>query len=161
MLIERCNFSGSAVQVRVNGANLTATVQECLMRNALFFSVVTENRASAIVTNTTIDSAGDCGLLLTGNTTAEVRKCIISNSVNYGIACNDNAILTPMSDCNDVYNSGTLPYLRCTDGAASFNLDPLFCGGTDFSIDTASPCAPANSNGCELIGAFNVVVCNP
>jgi hypothetical protein len=66
-----------------------------------------------------------------------------------------------MSDCNDVYNSGTLPYFRCTDGAASFNLDPLFCESGDFRIDTASPCAPDNSNGCELIGAFGVVICNP
>lgn len=161
MLIERCSFSGAAVQVRVNGTNLTTNVQECLMRDALFFSVITENRATAVITNTTIDSAGDCGINLTQNTVGEVRNCIISNSVNYGIACNENAILSPMSDCNDVYNSGTLPYFRCTDGAASFTLDPLFCGGGDFHIDTASPCAPDNSNGCELIGAFDVVVCNP
>jgi hypothetical protein len=74
MLIERCTFSGSAVQVRVDGANLTTTVRECLMRDAGFFSVLTENRAAAIVTNTTIDSAGDCGIQLTESTTAEVRN---------------------------------------------------------------------------------------
>lgn len=160
MLIETCNFFRSTVQVRVNGSNLSVTVQGCLMRNAGLFSVVTENRASAVITNTTIDFAGDCGILLTQNTSAEVRNCIISNSARFGIACNDNATLS-MSDCNDVYNSGDLPYSGCTDGARSFDQDPLFCGGSDFSIDSASPCAPDNWNDCALIGAFDVVNCNP
>ena len=161
LLIERCDFTGSAVQVLVNGTNLTVTVRECLMQNAGFFSVLTENRAFIAVTNTTIDSAGDCGILLTQNTIAEIRNCIISNSERFGISCNDNAVLSPLSDCNDVYNSGALPYSGCTDGAKSFDQDPLFCGGSDFSIDSASPCAPANSNDCGLIGALNVVNCNP
>lgn len=161
LLIERCIFTGSAVQVRVDGSNLSVAVRECLMRNAVFFSVVTENRASVVVTSTTIDSAGDCGILLTRNTTAEVQNCIISNSARFGIACNDNAILSPGSDCNDVYNSGALPYSGCTGGAKSFDQDPLFCGGNDFSIEPTSPCSPDSSDGCGLIGAFDAVACNP
>jgi hypothetical protein len=36
--------------------------------------------------------------------------------------------------------------------------DPLFCdmAGGDFTIDAASPCAPAHSGGCGLIGALPV-----
>ncbi|MEZ4652744.1 MAG: right-handed parallel beta-helix repeat-containing protein [Candidatus Eisenbacteria bacterium] len=72
------------------------------------------------------------------------------------------ADIAPLAwECNDVWSSGASEYAGWpdptgTDGNVS--ADPLFCDASsgDFSIDASSPCAPAQSDGCGLIGAYGI-----
>ena len=41
-----------------------------------------------------------------------------------------------------------------TGTAGNIALDPLFCAGDNFNLGAASPCLPAGSGGCGLIGAL-------
>ena len=158
-----CAFSGGTIQVLGAGSGLVVDVSGCLMRDAGLFSIEAKSSATVVASNNTIDGAMDCGILLVDNAQGQVNNCIISNSSRYGIACQQGAILTPASGCNDIYMSGTAPYENCTPGVDDFSLDPLFCtGANDFTIQDISPCAPANSpQGCGLIGAFPTAVCPP
>jgi hypothetical protein len=81
--------------------------------------------------------------------------------VNYGIACTSGGSLAATSGCNDIYMSGMDLYLNCGPGVEDFDEDPQFCGPpTDLTIQTTSPCAPANSGDCGLIGAL-IDLCEP
>ncbi|MGD8396334.1 MAG: right-handed parallel beta-helix repeat-containing protein [Candidatus Eiseniibacteriota bacterium] len=63
--------------------------------------------------------------------------------------------------CNDIHGNwcdwcGILADLLGVNG--NISEDPRFCDlpGGDLTIDASSPCAPANSGGCSLIGALSV-----
>jgi parallel beta-helix repeat protein/predicted outer membrane repeat protein len=64
--------------------------------------------------------------------------------------------------CSDVYGNSGGDWVGCIAGQygvdGNFSGDPLFCdaAGGDFTIHSHSPCAPALSGGCGLIGALGV-----
>ncbi|MFN8179753.1 MAG: right-handed parallel beta-helix repeat-containing protein [bacterium] len=65
----------------------------------------------------------------------------------------------PQSGCNVYWaNSAGDGYGGWVPGATDIHADPLFCDPVtlDFHLQAASPAAPANSNGCGLIGTFDV-----
>jgi hypothetical protein len=68
----------------------------------------------------------------------------------------------PTLICCDVFGNAGGDWVDCIAGQEGGNgnisADPLFCDrpGGDFTIDAASPCAPAHSGGCGLIGALGV-----
>jgi len=89
----------------------------------------------------------------------------VSNTIsayNTGGAAAANGINTDGAatlSCNDVVgndgaNYGGVADPTGTDG--NISLDPMFCDVAegDFRVATTSPCAPANSGGCGLIGAL-------
>ena len=161
MAIDDCNFIDGTVQILGSGGGTRVDVSETVMRDAAAFAIVMQSGASVIAVNNTINEAGDCGILITSNSRGEVNNCIISNSVNFGIACTDGGSLVTTSGCNDIYMSGMAMYQNCGPGVDDFALDPEFCGPpTDLTIQTTSPCAPANSGDCGLIGAL-IDLCDP
>ena len=52
-------------------------------------------------------------------------------------------------------------YQGCAEPEGGFDLDPQFCNEESgvFTLFALSPCSPANSGGCGLIGAFPVSDC--
>ena len=68
--------------------------------------------------------------------------------------------------CCDIYGNAGGDWTGAIAGqlgvADNFSLDPLFCDTADgdYHINSASPCAPANSGCGELIGALGVA-CSP
>jgi hypothetical protein len=59
-------------------------------------------------------------------------------------------------DCNVYWNNAGGNTSGFTMAATSREVDPLFCGQAigDFTVAQDSPCLPANSAGCGLIGAL-------
>ena len=60
--------------------------------------------------------------------------------------------------CNDVYGNATSDFGGMADPTGSngnISADPDFCGSGDnpYNLKSTSPCTPANSGGCDLIGA--------
>jgi hypothetical protein len=67
--------------------------------------------------------------------------------------------------CNDVYNNTGANYGGIVDQTGTngnISADPEFCdmAAADYGIDDASPCAPAHSGGCGLIGALAATDCD-
>ena len=83
----------------------------------------------------------------------------ISTDNKVGITCYQSAL-----SCNNAWgnvdkNWDTYsPSCDTVGSAGNISANPLFCSPTtgDYSISSESPCAPANSGGCGLIGAIDV-----
>jgi hypothetical protein len=66
--------------------------------------------------------------------------------------------------CCDVFDNDGGDWTGCLDGQGgwdgNFSADPLFCmtqnPGEPYTLSSNSPCAPGNSPGCGLIGAWGV-----
>jgi len=85
------------------------------------------------------------------------------SAFNTGGAANANgmALLSAPSSlsCNDVFGNASANYSGQPDPTGTngnISVDPLFCnsGGGNLNLNEGSPCAPANSGGCGLIGAL-------
>jgi len=107
------------------------------------------------------------GGTVTGNTVVDcitgisVLNGSASHNIAYqnetGIVCDGASSIT----CNDAFESAVANYdtsLCAGQTASNFALDPLFCAPAsgDYTLASESPCAPAQSGGCGLIGALPV-----
>ena len=129
------------------------------------------NSGGSITNNTfTGNSAGafggaglyisSCDPAVTGNISAFNTGGV---STANGIA--SSTALTAVS-CNDVFGndgSGYSGFPDPTGTNGNISADPEFCDvpGGDYKIKSTSPCAPANSGGCDLIGALAVCGISP
>ncbi len=90
-----------------------------------------------------------------------VENTIIAASTQgQAITCHVGIV---MMSCNDIFGNAGGDYVGCISGSegvdGNISADPQFCdaGGEAFTLNAASPCAPANAPpGCGLIGAFDV-----
>lgn len=79
-----------------------------------------------------------------------------------GFVCVVDFYGSPRIECNNSFGNdgGDYYFLGAVDttGMRNFSADPLFCGreSGQFTLSDGSPCAPASSSGCGLIGAFPV-----
>lgn len=120
---------------------------------------------SNLVTNVTIalnEATHGGGVFCSADAAPILANSIIALNASGGaVQCNE-AVGPLTLSCSDVYGNVGGDWVGCISGFAGLdgNLceDPLFCGAPDgdFSIDAASPCAPANSPQCGLIGALGV-----
>lgn len=89
------------------------------------------------------------------------NSIIAFNKSGASIACYPGGA-DPLLECCDVVGNVGGDWVGCIAGQAGLggNLceDPLFCGAGsgDFTINASSPCAPANSPSCGLIGALGI-----
>jgi len=104
--------------------------------------------------------AGGCYLGL--SSPAVTANIIASNTggATFGNGLHANAA-TPALTCNDAWNNAGGNYSGLADPTGTggnISLDPKFCEAAagNYAIDAASPCAPAHSGGCGLIGALGV-----
>jgi len=104
--------------------------------------------------------SGGGGVYITGCSPALSNNIVAFNTGGATFANGVHAVSgSPTFSCNDVYGNDTADYGGVSDPTGTngnISADPEFCNlpGEDFGIHTTSPCDPANSGGCGLIGAF-------
>jgi hypothetical protein len=102
------------------------------------------------------------GIYFTVAISLSLENTIISFSSNgEGFACTNLPAFLTVSCC-DIYGNVGGDWIGCIVDLQGFNGnisdDPLFCDVTnqDYTLRSDSPCAPANSGDCGLIGALPV-----
>jgi predicted outer membrane repeat protein len=129
-----------------------------------------EELADVVLTSCTFsDNGADVGganvECFTGAVT--LHNCILAfGTSGPAVNCFYGTEVATLSCC-DLYGNAGGDWVGCIADQASINgnvsADPMFCDrpGGDFTIDAQSPCAPANSGGCDLIGARPVACDTP
>lgn len=169
----RCVFDGNSAN---HGGGLSAgpgtSLEECVFLDNTGFSELIITGSGGAISGWGPLSLDHCTLARNvaeigsgidyggGSTTLTIDNTIVAfNAGGSGIACGTaSALLT----CTDVHGNAGGDWVGCIAGQAGLNgnlaADPLFCGlaAGDLTINEASPCAPAQSGTCGLIGALPV-----
>ena len=129
------------------------------------------NAAGSLSANTFAGNAGTSfgagGIQVTGTAPDMSNNLVAFNTGGTNYANGVAVVSVPPSFlCNDVFGNAGADYSGMTDPTGTggnISADPLFCdaGGGDYRIGAGSPCAPANSGGCDLIGALGVCAASP
>jgi hypothetical protein len=137
-------LSGTGVSPRVE-----STVISGNMESGIF---ITLTGGMVTIDGNTIWENGDVGVWATVGTTVSLANNIVGRN-QVGITCESPTTF----DCNDFWMNMVTDYdgLDCGQHLTDFSLDPEFCctDGTCFTLQIDSPCTPANSGGCGLVGA--------
>ncbi|MCA9729498.1 MAG: hypothetical protein KC729_17560 [Candidatus Eisenbacteria bacterium] len=173
--IRRCTFidndaTSDGGAIRVHRAQ--PTIEDCLfVDNSATYdggAILCINSSAPVIRHCTFDhnDAGRNGGNLTflSFSVPTLENCIVAGAVrNGGLYCADGA--RAAMGCNDFWMNargnygGDCPDVTGIDG--NIAEDPLWCGPpNDYGIASTSACAPAHSEGCDLIGAFDVA-CTP
>jgi hypothetical protein len=91
-----------------------------------------------------------------------LNRCVLAGAVSAAslICWGPNAVLNV--SCTDIIGNQNGDWVDCLASwlgtSSNFSADALFCDSAngDFRLQSDSPCAPANSGGCGLIGALDV-----
>ncbi len=134
-----------------------ASATRLLIAGGLGLGVDLFSSRLTIVESTVVDNRG-FGFALTGGSTLEADRVIVALSGGCATQLTDG---TATFTCSDVWANGLITGAPCTTptGDGNFAQDPAFCDSAagDYTLSESSPCAPGNSGGCGLIGAFSVV----
>jgi hypothetical protein len=163
-----CQFIGNRVGGAVASHYTSLTFERCTFEsNSTWVDGVVRVGASSqhpvaleVTSCTFYDSRG--GSIGVGrHTHAEFDNTIIAfGATGAAITCDPTGDVT--LTCCDIYGNVGGDWVGCIadqyDINGNISGDPLFCdaGAGDFTLDAASPCAPENSGGCGLIGAWPV-----
>jgi hypothetical protein len=145
------------------------TLNRCLLHDNSVGAVIL--RASAGHTGTlmlascTIAGNPSTGLIVDGDVDAIVENTIIAfNDPGEAVLCADVSSTVTLS-CSDLFGNAGGDWTGCIASqagtAGNLSADPLFCDrtGRNFYLAAASPCAPAQSGTCGLIGALPATSC--
>ena len=172
LTLTRCTFDANEATVD-GGAVYCKSYSSAMIDSCLFKWNVTVSGGGAIyfydhdnstVSNCTFyeNESPNGGALWTWvNCTTNVVRCIFreNQATTAGSQIGINSSCLMVVTCSDVQYGQSGVYVgggsTLTWGSGNFDEDPWFCaiGHGDFTIDSASRCAPANSGGCGLIGA--------
>jgi subtilisin family serine protease len=152
-------FFDSCVDVGVSGT-VVAQNEVLLFGGALNVSGTPAATVSGVTVAANDCPAGGSGLYLTSSTVTVEN---IISAFNTGGTATANGVFVSGGSvtvaCSDVFGNdgdqyGGIADPTGTDG--NISADPQFCdlAGGDFAIAESSPCAPAQSGGCGLIGAL-------
>ncbi|MFH1844853.1 MAG: S8 family serine peptidase, partial [bacterium] len=139
-------FYGNEASIYVGGLSLNTVAGGTISGNTI------------AVNNGALSGGG--GLYLLNSTAAVTNNIVAFNTGTGSQACGFFVSGgSPTFFCNDSYNNDIGNYGGIADQTGvngNISADPDFCDlpGYDFTIDDASPCAPAHSGGCGLIGAL-------
>jgi parallel beta-helix repeat protein len=171
--LTRCWFAGNEAYVDGGGLYCTgilnATIDSCIFDHNVTASggggVYFYDHVNSMMTNSTFyqnESPNGGALWLRSNCSMEANNNIFwdNRATTAGSQIGIDNACTLWMGCNDVEYGQTGIYVNggssLTWGSGNIDADPLFCvAGVsgDFTIFNTSPCAPANSGGCGLIGA--------
>jgi hypothetical protein len=161
----RCSFVGNLTQ---NGAAFAGAGESAVFESCTFASNVCDpggevielgNDSSLIMRNCTMVGS-NCPAISVLSGTVELSQTTMAFGEEPPILC-----LPPTTielSCCDIFGNTGGDWIGCIADQYGINgnisEDPLFCDATtgDFTLDAASPCAPENSGGCGLIGAWPV-----
>ena len=125
-------------------------------------NLVTQNQGSGIGFVGTYGGGSVVGNTVADNTAYGITALHVTCAENVVVG-NDTGFVSCDADysCNDSWgNVGSDYHPDCDPTGINGNIsaNPCFCdrANGDYSIASESPCAPANSGGCGLIGALDV-----
>lgn len=145
--LRRCTFVANTAG---QGGAIGCLVGSADMTSCTFVANSSSNRGSVAATHSPSDiSFHNC--ILAFSEGGAVVSCYLDN---YNIHLN----------CCDVYGNEGGDWIGCIAGQAGANgnlcADPLFCLDASpdqpYSLHADSPCAPEHSQGCDLVGAWEV-----
>jgi predicted outer membrane repeat protein len=170
-LIEECSFLDNSTALD-GGAIFAGGVSSPTLQNCLLLRNVASHRGGAIrcyyatrvdvISSTLVENSAPGGGIytdLSGPITIE-HSILAAGASGAAVVCGDAS--TVAVSCCDVFGNGGGDWTGCIADQAgqngNFSLDPQFCDlpGDDLGLEPSSPCAPANSGSCGLIGAFPV-----
>ncbi|MCP3995772.1 MAG: hypothetical protein GY722_12000, partial [bacterium] len=91
---------------------------------------------------------------------ALVENSILAFNTGYAVSCFSNGLI--WVQCSNIYGNTNGNWTGCITGLdgimGNMEVNPLMCNpaGGDYTLHAVSPCAPANSGSCGLIGAWPV-----
>jgi hypothetical protein len=147
-VVERCVISGNVALEQVGGLGLTGRTPSTV-------------RACTVVGNNA-PSASGIGLFAPYGPVTHVLENIIVATNGSGAAIECFGAATVAISCSDVFGNVGGDWVGCIADflGASGNVaaDPRFCdsGAGDWHLCDDSPCAPAHTGECGLIGALDV-----
>jgi len=150
-----------------NEAN--AVLNRCVLHGnsvgAVLLRASIGHTASLTLANCTIGANPSTGLVADGDVDATVENTIIAyNGPGAAVTCADPSATVTLS-CSDLFGNEGGDWTGCIAGqagtAGNLAADPLFCNrpAYDYHLAAASPCAPAQSGACGLIGALEPLDC--
>lgn len=106
------------------------------------------------------NGAGEFQIVASSGSSLTMERCIVAFGQHDSIYAGGVVSLS----CTDIFGNGVDwgPSIVGQAGIkGNFSADPLFCDleNDDFHLQWGSPCLPANSSGCDLIGAFGFGGC--
>jgi hypothetical protein len=106
--------------------------------------------------STIVEHAAGSGIVLAGASQLVAARVVVA--IAGGCAVDARGGTASLSCCDLWGASSTGSTCLVPVGGGNVFADPLFCSvpAGDYGLRAASPCAPAQSAGCELIGAFAV-----
>ena len=179
--IEGCTFVGNSAHIYHGGAvdlySCDAAISRCTFfgNTAIAFGggINCNMGSDAAIANCTFDqntAEHGAGVATGINSHPTIENSIIAFSVAGGaVYCHDYDPGTISLACCDLYGNTGGDWIDCGEGQqgvfGNFSEDPLFCGeaapGTPCALEPGSPCAAENSQGCDLIGAWDVGCLSP
>ncbi len=153
------------------GGNFDACTSVTLTSNLFSGNTATYSGGAMYIAGSTVSltgntlaqnfgAGGGAGINSTASNLSLSGNIIAFNTGGTGLANGLAVSAEPtLFTCNDVYgNDGTDlgGMVDPTGTNGNISVDPEFCGTGDdpFNLKTTSPCLPANSGGCDLIGAL-------
>lgn len=161
-LFEDCRFLNNDSGNEAHGSALRvdgeATARRCFLTGnsrdfgSPYFLFVSSLGQLTIESSTTASNGvGGSGGLIWAAGQLTMRHCLVAGHDRMASA--ENSLI----ECSNLV-AGFASVPQHEDINGNFSADPLFCGtpGSEYSLQDNSPCAPENSNGCGLIGAYGV-----
>ena len=168
--ITSCTFIGNSAWVG-GGAHLSShpgPFSDCVVVENIaegYGGGLSLGSNTSVATNATVArnvAPNGSGVSCSANSEPRILNSIIAfNEPSAGVWYSESVGLLTILCC-DIYGNAGGDWVGCIEGLVGVDgnlcADPLFCGAEsgDFSIDSTSPCAPANGPECGLIGALGV-----
>ncbi len=173
--MDSCLLYGNSTSTDGGGMYCT-NYCSALVENTVFLSNRAENTAGGFYSrdhdNATLSNctffrndarSGGGGMYVYYYSTPDIARCIFwEDTASYGAQIGLDLNSTITVSCCDI-QGGQAGIFRTGGstiswGTGNIAADPLFCdpNHNDLTLDSESPCAPAHSGGCGLIGAMDV-----
>lgn len=162
--LRNCSGSLRNLSVIASGAGLVSVGgRDLTVGNAQFGPfckggvTVTGSGEIALENCTIVDTAmlpglsETAGILLLGNVSATIDRCIVAGNRGYGIRCATSG--TVVVSCSDLFGNTVGPFGGCPDATGlrgNIAADPLFCGTYEYRL---KPESPARLGDCGVMGA--------
>jgi hypothetical protein len=151
--------------IQAGGSLAILSITNCLFtqNSAPVGAAVSARRLVMDGCTLTKNLGGGITFSLPGSFVQQISNTIVAN--NQGHAVYYFGSLEHSIICTNIYGNSTNwygPIQESADMNGNISEDPLFCDfdNGNYYLYSNSPCAPANSNGCGLIGLYDVA-CEP
>ncbi len=158
------SMSGSLSKNTLIADNSEVELQSCTFTECRINGALRLSSSSLLMNGCTLvgNSSTVTGeiVLLDGNSQGVISNSIFAFNEWRAVGCAPGSEAT--LSCTDVFGHLGGDWVGCLEGQGALrnnlSADPEFCRMEegDFTLRSTSPCAPKNSNGCDLVGAHPV-----